>query len=229
MVRRAQRRSIVDVGGDNRTPIMNTSLRKLLSAAMIIAVAASCAQQQRTETVKLYEDPSRILKTYERLLIVDVSADRKMQEQFENEVVLGLNRAGVDAIPSHTRLDASDGILQEDINSLSDELGTDGILITHIASVDTTMDHEKGREEILSTCRGGNPVDFFLYDREVLTEPDSIKVAHTVVVVTNLYDAGSRARVWSIQSTCFEKASMAEVLMDESKAIVRQMRIDKLI
>lgn len=195
---------------------------------MTIAVAASCAQQQ-TEIIKLYEDPSRVQKTYERLLIVDVSADRAMQQIFENEIVLGLNRAGVDAIPSHTRLDASNGILQDDINRLSDELGADGILITHIASLDTTMEFEKGREEILSTCRGGSPVDFFLYDREILTEPDSIKVAHTVVVITNLYDADSRERVWSIQSTCFEKASIAEVLLDETKAIVRQLRIDKLI
>jgi hypothetical protein len=209
---------------------MYTSLMKYLVAAMIIAVVASCAQQQQqTETVKLYEDPSRVQKPYERLLIVDVSTDRAMQEQFEDEIVLGLRRAGVDAVPSHSRLDASDGILQEDINRLSDELGTDGILITHIASLDTTMDLEKGREEILSTCRGGNPVDFFLYDREILTEPDSIKVAHTVVVVTNLYDAESRERVWSIQSTCFEKTSIAEVLLDETKAIVRQLRIDKLI
>jgi hypothetical protein len=195
---------------------------------MIIAVAASCAHRQ-TETVKLFEDPSRVLKPFESLLIVDVSTDRTMQEQFEDEVVRGLRRSGVDAFPSHSRLDASDGILQDDINRLSDELGTDGILITHIASIDTTLDFEKGREDVLSTCRGGNPVDFFLYDREILTEPDSIKVAHTVVVVTNLYDAVSRERVWSIQSTCFEKASIAEVLLDETKAIVRQLQIDRLI
>jgi len=208
--------------------MLKVSGKGLLTAAMII-VAGGCAQQPPTETVKLFEDQSLVNKPYERLLVVDVSSDPAMQQLFEDEVVRGLKEEGVDAIPSHHNLNASEGILQEDIDKLSDELGTDGILITHIASVDTTLDMEEGREDILSTCRGGNPVDFFLYDREVLTEPDSIKIAHTVVVISNLYDSASRKRVWSIQSTCFEKSSMEEVLLDETEAIVRQLGIDKLI
>ena len=207
---------------------MYTLLRKNLLVATIVLMAGGCAQQP-TETIKLFDDLAAVDKPYERLLIVDVSSDPAMQERFEHEMVRGLSGAGVDAVASHPKLGGSDGILQDDIDKLSDEVGADGILITHIASIDTSMDMEEGREDILSTCRGGNPVDFFLYDREVLVEPDSIKVAHTVVVITNLYDAASRKRVWSIQSTCFEKASIDEVLLDETKAIVRQLGIDKLI
>jgi hypothetical protein len=50
-----------------------------------------------------------------------------------------------------------------------------------------------------------------------------------VVAVTNLYDAGESKRIWTIQSTCFEKATMNEVLLEEAKAIARQLEIDKLI
>lgn len=207
---------------------MDKPLRMLAFLAMLLAGASGCAPQQ-TETIKLFEDPTRVPGAYERLLIVDVSSDHAMQVRFENELVAGLDRAGVEALPSHDSLDASEGILQDDINKLSDELAADGILITHIASLDTTVDLKEGREDILSTCRGGSPVDYFLYDRKILIEPDSIKVAHTVVVITNLYDSASRERVWSIQSTCFDKATMDEVLLDETDAIVRQLRIDKLI
>ena len=77
--------------------------------------------------------------------------------------------------------------------------------------------------------RGGDLVDLFLYDHEFIREPDSVKVAHTVTVVTNLYDVASRDRVWTIQSTCFDKASMEDVLLDEAIAIVRQLQIDELI
>lgn len=196
--------------------------------AMAIVAASACVPQH-TKTIKLYEDPSRLPKVYQKLLVVDVTSDRGLQIQFENEVIAGLSRAGVVAVPSHHNLDASKGILQADINRLSDERGTDAILITHIASIDTKLGKEEGREELLSTCRGGSPVDYFLYDREILVEPDSIEVAHTVVVITNLYDAATRERVWSIQSTCFDKASIAEVLLDETDAIVRQLRIDNLI
>ena len=48
-------------------------------------------------------------------------------------------------------------------------------------------------------------------------------------MITNLYDVESQDRIWTIQSTCFKKASLSEVLLDESKAILRQLRIDELI
>ena len=208
---------------------MKRSISKRLGAVFMLLFVVGCASQQPTETVKLFEDNSVVTKPYQRLLIVDISADPVMQERFEDEMIRGLRRTGVTAMPSHPRLDASNGILQDDINELSEELGADGILITHIASLDTTMERSQGRENVVSTCRGGNPVDFFLYDREVLAEPDTVKIAHTVVVVTNLYDVASRKRVWSIQSTCFDKASIDEVLFDETSAIVRQLGIDKLI
>ena len=86
-----------------------------------------------------------------------------------------------------------------------------------------------GQIKTLSECRGGDPIDFFLYDHRELKEPDSVKLAHTVVVITSLYNAASGERIWTIQSTCFEKASMDQVLREEAEAIVRQLQIDKLI
>lgn len=206
---------------------MQSIVRMLGLVSIAATIAAGCAPQ--TEVVKLYSDPARAPQTYKRLLVVDLSSDHNQQQQFEDEVALRLRREHVEAIPSHTLLDANAGLLQDDINRVSDEIGADGILVTHIASVDTSVDAVEGREEIQSTCRGGDPVDYFLYDHKVLREPDSVRLAHTVIVITNLYDAGSRDRVWTIQSTCFKKASMAGVLLDEANAIVRQLRIDELI
>ena len=114
---------------------------------------------------------------------------------------------------------SSDGMLQEDIDRLSDTVGADGILISQVVSVDTSVKATEGRSEIESTCRGGDLVDLFLYDHEVIREPDSVKVAHTVTVVTSLYDTASEHRVWTMEA----------VLSEEASAIVRQLRTDKLI
>lgn len=195
--------------------------------AIAVTITAACTPQ--TETVKLYEDPAHMSKTYKRLLVVDISSDHNQQQQFENEVVLKLRKELVDAVPSYPHLDASKGLLQDDIDRVSEELGADGILVTHITSVDTSVDRVEGREDIESTCRSGDPIDYFLYDHKVIREPDSVKVAHTVIVITNLYDVGSRDRIWTIQSTCFSKSSMSETLLEEANAIVRQLRIDELI
>ncbi|MEQ9563152.1 MAG: hypothetical protein RLN69_11570, partial [Woeseiaceae bacterium] len=82
---------------------------------------------------------------------------------------------------------------------------------------------------VTSECRGGNPVDFFLYDRDELREPDSVSIAHEVTMLTNLYEAGTGKRIWTIQSTCFDKADFDAVLRQEAAAIVRQLRRDGLV
>lgn len=194
---------------------------------IVAAIVAGCAPQ--TEVVKLYEDTTVVPRTFKRLLVVNLSSDHNQQQLFEDEIALKLRRAGVEAVSSYTRIDVSKGVLQDDINRVSDEVGADGILIAHIASVDTNIKNIRGREEIRSTCRSGDPVDYFLYDHKVLREPDSVKIANTIIVITNLYDSSSRDRIWTIQSTCFDKTSIAEMLGDEATAIVRQLRIDELI
>ena len=206
---------------------MRSIVRILALISIAVTLAGSCAPQ--TEVVKLYDDPERAQKTYKRLLVVAISSDHGQQQRFENEIVLRLGREQVDGIPSYTHLDASGGLLQDDIDRVGEAVGADGILITHIASVDTSIDMVEGRVDIESTCRGGDPVDYFLYDHTVVREPDSVKLAHTVIVITSMYDARSQDRVWTIQSTCFEKTSMSAVLLEEADAIVRQLRIDKLI
>lgn len=196
-------------------------------ATIALAMAIACAPA--TSVVKLYESPAHTAKTYQRILVVDISSDHSRQQQFENEIVLQLRQQQVDAIPSYSMLDTSDGVIQKDVDRTAETVGADGILMTHIASVDTEVGMQEGREEWKSTCRGGDPVDYFLYDRELIAEPDSVNVALTVSVISNLYDSKSHERIWTIKSTCFDKKSMSEVLLEEASVIARQLRMDKLI
>lgn len=196
-------------------------------AALLCGLIGACAQQ--TSVVKLYEDPEWSSKTFTRLLIVDIAGDHSQQQMFESEIVSRLGQYQVEAIPAYTMLDTSKGVTQDEINAAGDQVGADGILVSHIASLDTQVDVVEGRETLESTCRRGDPVDYFLYDHEVIAEPDSVKVAHTVMVISHLYDGASHKRVWSIQSTCFKKASLSVALAEEATAIARQLHLDELI
>lgn len=189
--------------------------------------AGGCAPQ--TETIKLFEDKVGGQQKYQRLLVVDISSDKQLRRDFENQIVSGLESAGVGAVASHTKLSYGDGILQDDINRTGRAVGADGILITHIVSQETSVERQEGREDIVRTCRRGDPVDYFLYDSKILKESDSVKLALTVVVVTNLYDASSSNRIWTIQSTCFKKDNLRDVFLEEARAIIQQLRADRLI
>jgi hypothetical protein len=133
------------------------------------------------------------------------------------------------AIPSYKRLGVSSVVTQDALDTAAEAAEADAILITHIVSVSTSADVREGRVDIKSECRGGNPADYFLYDHEELREPDSVSFAHEVVVVSNLYDADTGTRLWTIQSTCVDRAELESVMADEARAIVRQLRRDGLI
>ena len=206
---------------------MNIARSSSLFLAMTIVVIAACVQQ--TEVIKLYDNSARAGQKYERLLVISIIGDTGTRRRLEELITGHLEAANVTAIAGYTETGLKTTILQDEIDAAARSANADAILITHIVSVDTRLDIDTGRTDILSECRGGDPVDYFLYDHRELKEPDTVKIAHTVVAVSNLYDASDGERLWTIQSTCFEKASMDEVLREEAEAIVRQLQLDKLV
>ncbi len=206
---------------------MNIARSSSLFLAMTMVVIAACVQQ--TEIIKLYDNTARAGQKYERLLVISVVGDTATRRRLEELITGHLEAANVTAIAGYTETGLKTTLLQDEIDAAAKSANADAILITHIVSVDTRLDIDTGRTDILSECRGGDPLDYFLYDHRELKEPDTVKIAHTVVAVSNLYDASDGERMWTTQSTCFETASMDEVLQDEAKAIVRQLQIDNLV
>lgn len=206
---------------------MNFSRTSLLLVASAVFVIAGCVPQ--TEVIKLYDNSDNISQKYERLLVISIAGDTGSRRRLEELIADHLETASIDAVAGYTETGLKTDLLQDEIDNAAKRANADAILITHIVSVDTRVDLAPGRTDVLSECREGDPIDYFLYDYRELKEPDSVKVAHTVVAVTNLYDASNGERLWTIQSTCFEKASMDEVLQEEAKAIVNQLQIDNLV
>ena len=202
-------------------------LRFFFALGLAASVVFGCATP--TEVIQLHRAPPSSAEPYAKILVVNVSPDRQQQVDFENEVIGRIRTENVEGIAAHSVLDSSNELQQAELDRAAGEVSADAILIMHIVSLDTTADISEGRSEILSECRGGDPLDYFLYDHTVISEPDSVRFAHTVTVVSNLYDAKTRERLWTIQSTCFEKSTMSEVIRDEANAIVRQLGIDGLI
>jgi hypothetical protein len=199
----------------------------LLCAALLALAGSGCVPQ--TEVIKLYDNTDRAAQHYQRLLVVSVIDDPGTRRRLEELIAGNLNSTRATGIMAHQEVGLATNLLQEEIDAAAKYTGADAILMTHIVSVDTRVDVEEGRTDVVSECRGGEPLDYFLYDRREIKEPDTVKFAHTVIAVTSLYSAADGERLWTIQSTCFEKASMDDVLREEAGAIVRQLQLDDLI
>ena len=199
---------------------------RMMTIGVIVALAA-CAGSTTVE--KLYQDPAARELTFNRILVVSVASDGGERRQMEELVSSELAERIDSAIPSYKRLGLASVITQDALDMAAEAAEADAILITHVVSVSTSAEVQEGRVDIKSECRGGNPADYFLYDHEELRQPDSVSFAHEVVVVSNLYRADTGTRLWTIQSTCVDKAELESVMADEARAIVRQLRRDGLI
>ncbi|HLU06021.1 MAG TPA: hypothetical protein VKZ91_05640 [Woeseiaceae bacterium] len=199
---------------------------RMMTVGVIVALAA-CAGSTTVE--KLYQDPAARELTFNRILVVSVASDGGERRQMEELVSSELAERIDSAIPSYKRLGLASVITQDALDMAAEAAEADAILITHVVSVSTSAEVQEGRVDIKSECRGGNPADYFLYDHEELRQPDSVSFAHEVVVVSNLYRADTGTRLWTIQSTCVDKAELESVMADEARAIVRQLRRDGLI
>lgn len=197
----------------------------VFSLSALVAIAA-CVPQ--TEVIKLHDESAGLDKKYERLLVISVAGDAGMRRRLEELITSNLQSADISAVAGYTETGLKATMLQDEIDAAATSANADAILITHIASVDTRVSMEPGGS-VLAECQGDETTQYSLYEQDELKQDDSVQVAHTVVAITNLYDSKSGRRLWTIQSTCFEKASMDEVLQEEARAIVRQLRIDKLV
>jgi hypothetical protein len=195
--------------------------------AAIALTMAACAPQ--TEVLKLHDETSSVTSGFDNYFVVAIAGDTDTRREFEDLITEQVRDAGAMATAAYTKTGDQTTLLQDEIDAAASDANADAILITHIVSVDTTAEMQEGRTDVLAECRGGDPADYFLYDYNELKEPDSVRVAHTVVAMTNLYEVASGTRLWTIQSTCFEKSTMHEVLIDEAEAIAKQLRIDGLI
>jgi hypothetical protein len=213
--------------GDREALRMHIGWLRLGALAAMLFLAGGCARHATVE--KLYHDRDAGGAGYERLLVIGVASDSGQRRRFEDLLVDRLDEQDVAAVAGYTQLGASPTIMQEEVDEAARATGADAILITHVVSVSSAAELREGRVDIKSQCRGGDPADYFLYDYRELKEPDSVTFAHEVTVVTNLYDARNGERIWTIQSTCFDKADLDTVFGQEAEAIVRQLRRDRLV
>lgn len=211
--------------------MMNMQIAKrFICAAIGIAVfacMAGCAPQ--TEVVKLFESDERGGKQYDRVLVVSESIDEHERERFEEMLAAAIADGENEAITSHSVVGLDAATTTDVIAQAVTESGADAVLITQIASVDTTTSINEGRVNVEPTCRKGDFYDPFLYDYPEVKEPDTVSVSHTVVVIASLYDGLSNDRLWTVQSTCFDKRSSMAFMADQSATIAAQLKKDRLL
>ena len=204
--------------------MMNRNLISLLFGLFLVA----CTTADRV--VKLYEASDFEGGPFSNVLVVGAHEDSGTRRRFEDSVVNSLRASGTQAMSSIAIMGADVEINRETLLAAVGEADSDAVLITRLQDVQTRTQVEGGRVGAEAQRRNNIPLaDFFRYDYVEYEDPMTITRVHTVVLATDLYNVADEAKIWSIESTSFDKQSVYGVIDSASAAISSQLTRDGLI
>lgn len=196
-------------------------------ALLGLAVGTGCAQQ--TEVIRIHEDADLQGRSFSRFVVAEMSPSGVDRRQFEHIVAAALRAESVAAVARTADQADAARLTREALQEAARSADAEVVLLTRIASVETETTMREGKVEVLAECRQGDIYDPFLYDYDEIRSPDTIEISHTVTVIASLYDPGDGRRLWTIQSTCFDRQSREEFMIEEAQTIVRHLRRDGLL
>jgi hypothetical protein len=201
---------------------------RAIGIACILALLGACAGSDRV--VPVFRSASIPSAPFETVMVVGAHENAQIRRQFEDSVVQALRAAGTGAVSSLNVMPSDDAIDRDAIVAAAASANADAVLVTRLLDSEVRSEIGGGRATAQAQRRGDLPLaDFFRYDYVEYADPLSVATVRTVVLATDLYSSASETRVWGIESTQLDKATISEAIDGAAAAIVSALGRDRLI
>ena len=186
------------------------------AAVFCLLIAGSVTAEEIAES---YKDPT-FNATVARILVVGVHEDRNVRGMFENSVVRALRAAGADGESSLARMGSGQAVTAETLLAAAARAEADAVLVTRVLDI-AAPDAAEPAQGDDATLIGALRANY--------QDPLASATTTTVSVGSDLYTVANQAKVWSAESTAFDKQNLFAVIDGITTAITAQLRSDGLI
>lgn len=200
----------------------------LVATAAILLAACGSSPVSETTVDRVLVAPELPNAPYTKILIVGATPNRESDRMIEEGLRRELSEAGVEPI-SFVRRSTSTRPTEDAVAALVSETGADAVLVVSGRFEGVEIERRDERVDVDRRVRGGSLLDFFRYDYKEVASPAYSDVTLDVVFVSDLYDAATRRRVYSVESSTAHGATSYEIITAESEAIVERLEKDGLI
>jgi hypothetical protein len=195
-------------------------------AGLILLLAGCVAPVQ---VVRTFEDPGYADAAFSDVLVIGVAGNYDNRARFERSMAARLSSAGIAGTAYYTVIGRNQPITRSDVTNAVQARGFDSVVLTRVVSQEVSAAEKRGASTATATRKDDGVVDLFRYDYEVLSNPSTINIAHTVVLSTELYSAADEKRIWAIETTISAKENVSLLIDDAVVQIVGQLRKDQMI
>lgn len=201
-------------------PVQETVLRRIFRRSFVLlvmtaATVAGCAASGESSPGS---------DRFDNLLVIGIAGTWDSRAQFERGVVSGLRAEGVGA-RSYLRI-ASDprAPTRDDVLAVIAEYDFDAVLVTRVLDTASSAAERSTTSSPKVTRKDSGFMKLFRYDYEEISDPAGLEVNMEVEFVTELYSAASEEVVWSSQTKAPKSDSVAVLIDESAKLVVRKVR-----
>lgn len=199
----------------------------LAIGAGFLSLLGACSSA--LSTVKTFEDPEYANTSFNKILVIGVAGSYNNRARWERAMVSNISAQGSSASAYYSVIGRDQEITRDNVFNAVRANGFDAVLLTRVQSNDSDVTVKRGASTAKVSRMDDRPIDFFRYDYEVLNNPETINVARTVVLLTELFAANGEKRIWAIESTVSDKENVTYLIEDVVDMVVGQLRKDRLI
>lgn len=202
----------------------------ILLALSVMLVACS-GTPQVSQVQKLSQSADA---PYDNLLVVALFDSFDMRRYLEKEIVKTLSARGVNAVRSTSLMDSRTPATRETFLAMVEELDSDAVLVSQLASLDTKAKMKDMNPEVSYNVRPTYYFNVWNVEQTEYVEPQGLELKHSLVLATQLYSVRTLEPVWGIEAKSKLKVDYAHrgdysIMVDEAEAITRHLSRDGLI
>ena len=206
-------------------------IRNLLAAVIAVSLAACASAPSVTTTQEVSEAADA---PYDNVLVISLFKSFDLRRYLEEEIVKKLQAEGVQAVASTSMMDTRTSVTPQTFQSMVDSLGSDAVLLTQLASLDSEAKLKDRSPESTYNIRPTYYFNVWSVELTEYVEPQALSVKSSLVMATQLFSVRSREPVWAIEVESkiareFERGPDYSVIVDEATAITRQLKRAGLI
>jgi len=193
----------------------------------LIVLAAVIAACTTAKPIAEWRNQAHTGGPFDNILIVGISDQVTSRRAFENNFVDRLGEEQIKATAAFAVMPDNARPTEENIKAVIADIRFDAVLITHLVGVDEKTVYQP------ATYRPAPYYEsFYGYYSHVggyVYEPGYYRQHTYVKLETNLYDAGSEALVWSMQSETINPSSVQKLIDAQIKIVVKRLKVQGLL
>ena len=201
-------------------------------AGAFLAILAACSSTPQVSRVETQDKPTGA--PYDRVLVIALFESFDSRRYLEKEVVNILSARGVNAVASTSLMDTRTPATRETFLAMVEELDSEAVLVTQLASLETTAKMKDMNPEVTYNVRPTWYFNVWSVDQTEYVEPKGLQLKGKLVIASQLYSAKTREPVWAIEAKSKLKVNYDQfrdysIFVKEAEAVTRRLISDGMV